>query len=118
MIGKHWKQRIPHRRHRKLADDFSSYCSSSTSSSEEESSDDEFVYDDSYTALVALLISLYLRKISSDLSFFLGVRTNVIIEKNCNFFFFPWSVFFCCVCILLNETLSCVFFLRGKEINV
>ena len=49
MIGKHWKQRIPHRRCHKLADDFSS--NSSSSSSEGESSDDKFVYDGSYSVL-------------------------------------------------------------------
>ena len=52
MIGKHWKQRIPHRRHCKLANDFSSNSSSSsTSSSEGDSSDDKFVYDGSYSIL-------------------------------------------------------------------
>ena len=49
-------------------------------------------------SLLALLISLYLRKISSDLSFFLGVKTNVIIEKNCNFFSFH-RVFSFAVCV-------------------
>ena len=37
-------------------------------------------------SLLALLISLYLRTISSDLSFFLGVRKSVIIEKIVFFF--------------------------------
>ena len=53
-------------------------------------------------SLLAVLISPYLRKISSDLSFFLGVITNVIIERIV-FFFMDWIVSFA-VCILLIAT--------------